>query len=428
MTIVNELLQNIALPKMVRIRQNFPTTALQDAVGTLRGELRKPEIAGRVKRNMVVAVAVGSRGVAEIQQLVRLIVEELKQLGARPFIVPAMGSHGGATAEGQIEVLASLGITESTVGCSIVSSMDTVKIGALNNGMPVFIDRNALQADGIVVINRVKPHTSFSGPNESGLVKMITIGLGKQKGADACHALGFQHMSQFIVEIARVQLQQAPFLFGIAIVENAYDKNAKVIAIPAEEIVEAERPLLIEAKKNMPQILFNPIDILVVDQLGKEFSGAGIDPHITGRASMPYVSLRQKVFRLVVLDLTDKSHGNATGMGLADITTRRFFNKINFEFTYANILTSTAVQGVRIPFIAESDCLAIQAAIKTCNIPDISCIRMARISNTLQINEIYISECMLDEARQNDNISILGEPEYLPFDQSGNFSDIGAWC
>lgn len=428
MGIVAELVQNIALPKMVRIRQNFATDAIQDIAGTLRNELRNPAIAGRVKKDMRVAVAVGSRGVAEIPQIVKIVVEELKKLGASPFIVPAMGSHGGATAEGQIEVLAGLGVTESSAGCPIVSCMDTVELGVLENGLPVLIDKIAMQADGIVVINRVKPHTAFSGANESGLAKMISIGLGKQKGADSCHVLGFQHMEKSVVEMARIKLQQAPFLFGIATVENALDKVAKIAAIPAEEIIEGEQQLLVEAKKNMPRILFNPLDILIVDAMGKEFSGAGIDPNVTGRASVPWVTVSQQVTRLVVLDITDKSHGNATGIGLADITTRRLFDKIDFDFTYANVLTATTVQAARIPLLAETDRLAIQAAIKTCNVADQSRIRLVRIPNTLHIDHIYISECMLDEARQQENLSVIGESGNFVFDAAGNFTDIGTWA
>ena len=427
MGIIAELLQNIILPKMVRVSQHFPNNAIQDIAGTLRAELRKPAIAGRVKKDMRVAVAVGSRGVAEIPQIVKVVVEELKNLGAKPFIVPAMGSHGGANAEGQVEVLAGIGVTESSAGCPIVSCMDTVRLGVLKNGLPVLMDKNAMQADGIVVINRVKPHTSFSGANESGLVKMITIGLGKQKGADSCHALGFQYMANLIVEMARMKLQQAPFLFGVGTVENAYDKVAKIVAIPAEEIIETEKQLLVEAKANMPQILFNPLDVLIVDEMGKEFSGAGIDPHVTGRASVPYVTVKQQATRLVVLDITDKSHGNATGMGLADITTRRLFNKIDFDFTYANVLTATTVQAARIPLIAETDHLAIQAAIKTCNAPDMSRIRMVRIPNTLHIDHIYISECMLSEARQHADIVVPDEQVDFVFDAAGNLTDIGTW-
>lgn len=424
---IADMLQNIALPKMVRVHQQFLNHAVLDIERTLRGELRKPVIAGRVKKDMRIAVAVGSRGVSEIAKIVAVVVAELKEMGANPFIVPAMGSHGGATAEGQVELLAGLGVTEASARCPIHSSMETVELGVLENGLPVLMDKNAMQADGIVVINRIKPHTAFSGPIESGLVKMITIGLGKQKGADSCHTFGFGHMAKNIVDMAEIKLQQAPLLFGVATIENAYDKVAKIIAIPAEEIIETEKQLLVEAKANMPKILFTPIDVLIVDQMGKEFSGAGMDPNITGRAATPYVTTSQQTNKLVVLDLTDQSHGNAVAMGLADITTRRLVDKIDFEYTYANCLTCTVMVGGKIPAFMESDCLTIKAAVKTCNAIDMGRIRMVRIPNTLRLEEIYVSECMLEEARQNHNISIFDVPAEITFDGEGNLLDIGAW-
>jgi nickel-dependent lactate racemase len=362
---IADLLKNITLPQMVRVHQNFSNHTVSDIEETLRSELRNPVISKRIKKGMRIAVAVGSRGVTDIAKIVAVVVDELKKMGSDPFIVPAMGSHGGATAAGQIELLAGLGVTETSVGCRIISSMETVELGVLENGLPVLIDKNAMKADGIVVINRIKPHTAFSGPIESGLTKMITIGLGKQKGADSCHVFGFGHMAKNIVDMAEIKLRQAPFLFGVGTIENAYDKVAKIIAIPAEEIIETEKQLLVEAKANMPKILFTPIDVLIVDQMGKEFSGAGMDPNITGRAATPYVTTNQQTNKLVVLDLTDRSHGNAVAMGLADITTRRLVNKIDFEYTYTNCLTCTVMTGGKIPAFMESDRLAIQAAVKT---------------------------------------------------------------
>lgn len=427
MGVIADLLQEVALPRMVRVGQHFSASAVPDITRALQDELRKPAIAGTVKKDMRIAIAVGSRGIAEIAQIVSVVVTELKARGANPFLVPAMGSHGGATAEGQVAVLAGLGVTEASAGCPILSSMETIELGALDNGLPVLMDRNAMQAEGIVVINRIKPHTAFSGPIESGLVKMITIGLGKQRGADACHVFGFGHMAKSIVDMARVKLEKAPFLFGIGTIENAYDKIAKIVAVPAGEIIETEQQLLVEAKANMPRILFNPLDVLIVDQMGKEFSGAGMDPNITGRAATPFVNISQKTTRMAVLDLTEQSHGNAVAMGLADITTRRLFNKIDFEYTYANCFTSTVLQGGMIPVVLETDRLAIQGAIKTCNVADLKRIRMVRIPNTLHIEELYIAECMLEEARQHSQISILGKPEELVFDPAGNLTNIGSW-
>ncbi|MDR3588633.1 MAG: lactate racemase domain-containing protein [Negativicutes bacterium] len=427
MGIITDLLADIPIPKMVRVKQTFSATEVPDIVAALQAELRRADIASRVKPGMRIAVAVGSRGMAEIALIAKVTVDEIKKCGAEPFIVPAMGSHGGATPEGQRQVLASLGVTEVATGCPILSSMEVVELGVLDNGLPVLIDKNAYEADGIIVINRIKAHNAFSGPNESGLVKMITIGLGKQKGADSCHALGYQHFAEFLVEMARIKLGRLPFLFGIGTVENAYDRVAKIVAIPAEAIIETERSLLLEAKGNMPRILLQPLDILIVDQLGKEFSGGGMDPYTTGRAPTPYLDPGPGPSRLVVLDVTERSHGNTCGMGMADITTRRLFNKIDFDFTYANILTSTVTPSGRIPLLMDTDRLTIQAAIKTCNAACPDKIRMVRIANSLHIGEMYISESMVKDAEQHPQIAVCGKPAELVFDAAGNLPDLGAW-
>lgn len=427
MGIVENLLREVELPKMVRVRQQFPSKALSDIVASVRSEMRKPNIISLLCPGMKIAVAVGSRGMASLTTIVAVIIEELKQAGTIPFIVPGMGSHGGATAAGQLELLAGLGITEDTMKCPIRSSMDVVEMGKLPNGLMILMDKQAMQADGIVVINRIKPHTAFSGSVESGLVKMITIGLGKQRGADACHMFGFGQMAKNIVDMAKVKIEKAPFLFGLATVEDAYDSVAKVVAVPASEILEQEPALLEEARLNMPRILFSPLDVLIVDQMGKEFSGAGMDCNITGRAATPFVKLNQQTNKMAVLDLTANSHGNAVAVGLADITTRRLYNKINFEHTYANALTSTVTLGGMLPLIMETDKLAIKAAIKTCNTMNPSKLRMVRIPNTLHVKEIQISETMLHEARQNQQIEIIGQPTEIEFDQQGNLMNIGAW-
>lgn len=423
MDVLESLVCDVALPRMVPVRQDFPDDALDDVEAALRAELRSPAIADRIAPDARIAVGVGSRGLADLPMLVRVTIDELKARGARPFIVPAMGSHGGATAEGQVDVLAALGVTEDSAGCPIVSSMDTVQLGVLPNGLPVHMDRHAMQADGIVVINRVKPHTSFSGSIESGLVKMITIGLGKQRGADSCHALGFGQMAASIVAMAKVNLAAAPILFGVATVENGYDRIARVAAVPAEAILATEEALLRQAKAAMPKIQFNPLDVLVIERMGKDFSGTGMDPHITGRASTTFVEVRQQVTRMAVLDLSDRTHGNATGIGLADVCTRRLFDRIDFVKTYANHLTSTVLSGAKIPMIMASDRLAIQAAAKTCNAPAPDRLRMVRIANTLHLETIGISESLLPEARENPAITILGEPRDWRFDPDGRLAD-----
>lgn len=417
---VTDFLRDVSLPRMARVRQRFSDAALSDVPAAVRNELRQPEISSRIKSGMSVALAVGSRGMDKLLPLVAATVEELKLQGATPFIVPAMGSHGGATAEGQVALLAGLGITEESVGCEIRSSMETVQLGSLANGLPVLMDKLAMQADGIVPINRVKPHTGFSAELESGLAKMISIGLGNHCGAESCHAQGYGRMGENVLETARIKLGATPIIFGLATVENAYDKVSEIVALPAEKILEKERELLLRAKKNMPRILFSPLDVLVIDNMGKEFSGTGTDPNITGRAPTPYVRVAQQTTRMAILNLSDKSNGNSAGVGLADVITRRLYDKINFEAMYINHLTTTSLEGGRIPVIMGTDKEALQAVVKTCNVLETSTIRMVHIPNTLQIGEIRISEGLLSEAEANPDISIAGELEDWHFDAEGN--------
>ena len=288
MDIIKELLKDVPVPKMVKIRQSFNADEIVDVSGALATALADSGQLERIKPGMRIAIAAGSRGVAQLAALVRTTADEVKKRGGKPFVVPAMGSHGGATAEGQAEVLFHLGVSETTVGCPVVSSMEVVELSRLPNGMPVYMDKHAYESDGIIVINRIKPHTAFRGPNESGLVKMITIGLGKQKGAESCHAYGFKLMHSLIPAMAREALAHAPILFGIATVENAYDHVAKVVVAGAETLIETDRQLLIEAKAAMPRIEFSPIDVLIIDEIGKDISGDGMDPNITGRYPTPY--------------------------------------------------------------------------------------------------------------------------------------------
>ena len=420
MNIIKELLKDVPLPKMVKIRQTFNADEILDVSAALSAALVESGQLAQIRPGMNIAIAAGSRGVAQIATLVRTTVAEVKKLGANPFVVPAMGSHGGATGAGQAEVLAHLGITEEYVGCPIVSSMEVVEISRLPNGMPVYIDKYAYQADGIIVINRIKPHTAFRGPNESGLVKMITIGLGKQKGAESCHAYGFKYMHDLIPAMAKEMLQLAPIMFGIATVENAYDHVAKIVVAGAAELIETDRQLLIEAKAAMPRIEFSPIDVLVIDEIGKDVSGDGMDPNITGRYPTPYPTGGPEVSKMVVLDLTEKTGGNANGVGTADFTTKRLVNKTDFQALYANGITSTVVRPNAIPMTLDCDLDAIRAAVKTSNALDLSKIRLVRIKNTLQLGEIMISEAMLPDALSLANVAVCSEPFEMQFDDLGN--------
>jgi len=425
--IIERLLKDVALPRMVRARQVFPDQALPDVAAAVREQVRAPAIASLIRPGASIAVAVGSRGLAELPLLVRTLVEELRLAKAIPFIVPAMGSHGGATAQGQVDLLAALGVTEASAGCEIRSSMETVEIDVLPNGLPVYMDALAMGADGIVVLNRVKPHTSFSGPNESGLAKMLSIGLGKQKGAESCHALGFATMAQSVTDMARIKVAKTKILFGLATVENAYERIAVVEAVPAGRILERDAALLEVARGLMPRLLFNPLDVLVIDRMGKEFSGTGMDPNITGRTSTAYIHPTQRVSRMVVLDLSDRSKGNATGMGLADVCTRRFFDKIDLAPTYANHITAAVIGHAKIPMIMETDHRAVQVAVRTSNVPDLKRLRLMRIPNTLHLEHVEISEGLLEEAKGLPDVEIAGELRDWAFDAKGNLPDLGEW-
>lgn len=425
MDVIKELLKDVPLPKMATISQVFPSNRLVDVAGSLRKELNRSMISERVRPGMRIAVTVGSRGLADLPILVQGIVSELKRLGAKPFVIPAMGSHGGATAEGQEDVLANLGVTPESAGCPIVSSMEVVEIGRLANGLPVYMDKHAFEADGIVVLNRVKPHTAFRGNNESGIVKMLTIGLGKQKGAEACHAYSFKYMAEHIVLMAEQILATNKILFGIATVENAYDQIIKIAAAAPEEFIEIDRQLLLEAKANMASLPFKQIDVLVLDRIGKDISGDGMDPNITGRYPTPYATGGPEIAKMVVLDLTERTHGNANGMGTADFATRRLVNKTNFPMTYANGLTSTVVGPTHMPTILECDQDALLAAIKTCNAKDQSKARVVRIADTLHLGKLQISEALLEEALKMPGVTLLSEPQELGFDEAGNLLDLG---
>lgn len=429
MSFIDELLNNVPLPNMVRIRQKFDSPdALKDIEGKIHDEFSKPEIKSKIRPGMTIAVGLGSRGVNQIDRIATAVVAELKALGAKPFGVPAMGSHGGATAKGQLHVLENLGITEQTLGCEIRSSMETVKLGELPNGLAVLMDKNAMQADGIICINRIKAHNAFTAPIESGIIKMLSIGFGKQEGADSCHTYGFGTMAKNIVEMARVKVKNAPILFGIGTVENAYDKVVEIEAIPAEKLEERETALLALSKSFFPKIMFDNVDICIVDLMGKIYSGGGMDCHVTGRACTPYMDPIATIRpdRITVLDLHEKSGGNATGMGFADFSTQRLFKKIDFPETYPNVLTSRLSQDGYVPVILANDKQAIQASLKTCIIFDGRTeSRMIRIANTLHIDEFYISENMLEDAKKNPKIEILSEPSQFTFDKEGNLLDIG---
>lgn len=424
MSIYAELLQNISLPKVARIRQTFPDDHLQDIPQAIHQVLERPGTLDRIHEGDKVALAVGSRGINNLPMIVQTLVTALRSRGAEVSIIPAMGSHGGATAEGQKEILLRLGIIPEVVGANINSNMLVKQVGQLKDDLPVYISEDALTADHIVLLNRIKPHTAFRGPIESGLVKMLTIGLGKQKGAETCHARGFKYMAQYLVEMGTLLLEKTNVAFGLGILENAYDQTHTVMAIPAEHLLEEEPLLLKQAKSLMPSLPVNQLDVLVVDQIGKDISGDGMDPNITGRYPTPYAQGGPEVSKMALLDLTQRSHGNANGIGTADLVTRRLVNKMNLEQTYPNALTSTVTGPVKIPLTLESDFDVLRAAIKTCNAVDLNLVRLVRIKNTLNIGEFWASEAVVKELSLKSNKLNITELVEWSFDEQGNFSDL----
>jgi len=402
--VYNELLKDVKLPKMYKVNQEFDRTCILNIREKVRKELLSFSKISLV-RGKTVALAVGSRGIKHITEIVKTVVDTLQDCGAEVFIVPAMGSHGGAIAENQKKILEHLGITEDAIGIQIEATMDTDCIGYTPDGIPVYFDRNANQADYTISIARIKPHCSFRGIYESGMVKMSVIGLGKQKGADFCHRQGMANMGTNLEKIGRVHMEKSNLLCCLGLIENAYDDTCMLQVFAKNEIMEKEPDLLEVAKSYLPRIPFKNLDLLIVDEIGKDITGTGMDCNIVQRFTSEHMPTKPFAKRLVVLDLTDKSDGNASGVGLADITTRRVFNKMSFENTYPNNLTARTTAGCKIPMIMENDYNAIRAGIKTAPNVDYNAMRIVRIKNTLRLDEMEISEALVKEAKDMPNIT-----------------------
>ena len=424
MSVVNDIIKDIPLPNMVKVRQEFDRTRLENVAAEVRKNLERREILENLRPGMTVAVAVGSRGISNHALIVRETVRFLRDHGARPFIVSSMGSHGGATAEGQRAILEGYGIREEYCGCPVKAGTDCALIGYTGDGSPVYIDRYAAEADGIVLVNRIKPHTAFRGPYESGLMKMMAIGLGKQKGAETCHAAGFENMAENIPRFAAAVLKNCNILAGIAILENAYDETREVIALAADEIPAQEPELLERAKRYMPRILVDHVDLLVVGQIGKNFSGDGMDPNIAGTFATKCASGGLNTKRVAVLDISDESHGNGVGFGMADVSTRRAFEKFDFEMSYPNALTCLVSQVVKVPMIFDSDLLCLKAGIKLCAGIEHKNARVVYIHNTLKLGEIYISANLVPQAEAVEGVTVAGEERPMEFDGNGNLISI----
>jgi hypothetical protein len=411
----------VEFPKVVKIKQKFPRPRVENIEAAVREQLGRGEISSTIKPGMSVALTAGSRGIAEIHEILRSLVEILKEMETEPLIVPAMGSHGGATAEGQVEILESLGVTEEFCGAPIRSSMEVVEIGETERGVPVYMDRIASEADGVVLVNRIKAHTDFRSSIESGLMKMASIGLGKHEQALALHGYGVEGIRDFMVEVADEVMESGHILFGVATVENAYDEPAIVESIPAKYIHEREIELLAEYMDMMPALPVSDIDVLYVDSLGKNYSGTGMDTNVIGRFRILGVEEPESpaVKYIVVGDVSDESHGNALGVGLADLTTQRLADRVERKAMNANVITSTFVERAKVPIVLASDEEALRTAIR-CNwgVPPQET-RLVRIPNTLHLEYLYVSENMVDEALANAETEVVGDPEELRFNPEG---------
>lgn len=418
-------LWNGRLPRFQHVKVDFPRPKIEDvpaAVEQAIAALGALPVSLQGKR---VAVTGGSRGVTRIPEILAAVVSWVRRQGGEPFISPAMGSHGGATAEGQRQVLENLGMTEATLGAPIVSSMETVLLGRLANDMPVYIDRHAAQSDAIIIVNRIKPHTDYTGDFESGLAKMTAIGMGKLQGADTIHRYGVEGLLTWMPAAARLICRQAPILFGLASIENAYHEVAQINAIPAAQIAgEQEKALLQRAYSLMPRFPFPEIDALIVEEMGKNISGVGMDPNVIGRARVHGVEMPAgcSIRAIAVLRLTHETHGNASGIGLADVTTRRVLDAIDFDATYLNCITSglTGIQRALLPLVAPTERAAVETAFRACGRPEARHARAVRIKNTLSLSEMDVSLDLLPEIVPGIPVTTLGEPFELCFDANGD--------
>jgi len=422
MDIIEKLLHSIPIPELARVEQKFDRPVIRNIEEDFSVKLHDSGVLKDIRKGWKTAITVGSRGISNGPLIVKLLVKKLKKSGAEPFIIPAMGSHGGATAPGQRNMLESMGFTESYVEAPIRSSMEVVQLGTTDKGLPVYIDRYAHEADAIIIFNRIKPHVSFRGNFESGLIKMITIGLGKQKGAEACHELGYESMEQNIIDIARISLKKSRISFAVGLIENGYHETCSIEILKKEEIEQKEPALQQRARELLPRIFFKELDVLIIDEIGKDISSTGFDTNVVGRFNTPcaYAIGSPDITRIAALDLTEASHGNGNGVGMVDFTTRRLFNKLRFDQTYPNALTSTVILNAKIPMVLKNDRLAIQAAIKTCNITDKKGVRLVRIKNTIEVDQIEVSGNLLAEVGDHEKQRLLNDPRPLNFDEQGN--------
>jgi hypothetical protein len=415
----------MSYPKMMRIRQRFEAPRLTDVAGAVREELAKLPLSEQIKPGDSVAITVGSRGIANMALIIKTLVEELKRYGARPFVVPSMGSHGGGTAEGQRSIVEGYGVTEEYTGAPIRSSMEVVQVGTIEGDVPVYFDKHAFESDHVAVVGRVKPHTDFSGEIESGLYKMMLIGLGKHQGARLYHqAFARYSFNHIIRSVGKTVIEKCGILLGLAILENPSDETALIRAVAPDDFFKEEKELLLLAKKWIPRLPFSRVDLLIVDQMGKDISGTGMDTNVIGRKNYLYPCPEEvlpKVTRIYVRDLTEETHGNATGIGIADYTHRQLVDKIDFDITYVNCLTGDNPKAAAIPIHYDMDMKVLNAALGTIGYVRPEEAMIIRIRNTLDLKEVMVSEAYRTEMDGRDDLSIIDPPRDMEFDEKGNF-------
>jgi len=421
-----EIFERGSLPRWAPVRQRLDDTRVGDPAAAVAAEFARPGVGDALRPGQRVALTAGSRGIDQIDRVLAAAVAEVKRLGADPFIVPAMGSHAGATAEGQTAMIAHYGITEAAMGCPIRSSMETVLLGEIEGGIPVWFDRNAYEADATIPIGRVKPHTDFRGPVESGLMKMIAIGLGKQKGADFFHSQGIAEFGHLIPRVALYTLSRVNIPFGIALVENGYGRLSLVEAVPAPRIWDREQQLLQLARERLGRLPGERIDVLIVDYIGKDISGDGADPNVINRDIAGVLPpseepVTPRIQRLVVRDLTEDTEGNATGIGMADVALRRAVDKMDPIATYMNLITAKAPQGARIPLTVDTDRQALYVALACCLRTTPETARIARIRDTKHVETLWASEPLLPELLATGRVDLLADPRPIAFDSAGMF-------
>ena len=415
----------MSYPLMYLVRQTFTRERESDVGVAVQREFNRILASVRIKRGARVGITVGSRGIHDIARIARALVDLLKDAGAAPFIFPAMGSHGGATAEGQAAVLRHYGVTEESMGCPVISSLEIVSLGRSAEGIPVYLGKHAAEADHVVVLNRVKPHTEFKGRIESGLAKMLLIGMGKCEGARIYHRafadLGFDRIVESVIPIV---LEKARVLFGLAIVENAYDETAQLRGLLPAEMLDQERLLLLKAKELAPALPFDDIDVLIVDEMGKNISGAGLDTNVIGRFYnlVAHEPQRPRIKRIYVRDITSESMGNATGIGLADFVHRRIVEKVDHGATRANCLTASNPEKARIPIACESDHEALKYCFETIGLTPPERARVIRIQNTLRLDVLQISSALMELRPGRQDLTVLSNPEVMDFDPSGSLA------